>query len=143
MKGGSGLLPFTYVPANSTASMGGSPLHLTAEYVELRSLDGGGELVPRVLRIMPEWWFDSIPVQATLLDRSVSRDLGRGDGRHLRALDRWRVDQELSMLLPPVAIVDAIEFYHASFDHYFMSADTIEINALDTGYFAGWARTGY
>ncbi len=47
------------------------------------------------------------------------------------------------MLVPPVALVDAIEFYHAGFDHYFMSADSIEINALDTGYFTGWARTGY
>ena len=47
------------------------------------------------------------------------------------------------MLVPPVALVDAIEFYHAGFDHYFMSADAIEINALDTGYFTGWARTGY
>jgi hypothetical protein len=36
----------------------------------------------------------------------------------------------------------AIEFYHASFDHYFMSADIDEIAGLDAGVFQGWARTG-
>ena len=42
----------------------------------------------------------------------------------------------------PVALVDAIEFYHAGFDHYFLTANGDEILALDTGYFTGWARTG-
>jgi len=36
----------------------------------------------------------------------------------------------------------AIEFHRASVDHYFMSSDPVEIAALDTGVFAGWARTG-
>mgnify|MGYP001044048107 FL=1 len=142
VQGGSGLLPFTYVPANSTASMGGSPLHLTAEYVELRSLDGGGGLAPRVLRIMPEWWFDSIPVQATLLIVPYPEISGEGmGGTGARSIVGGQFKNV--MLVPPVALVDAIEFYHAGFDHYFMSADPVEINALDTGYFAGWARTGY
>jgi photosystem II stability/assembly factor-like uncharacterized protein len=36
----------------------------------------------------------------------------------------------------------AIEFHHASFDHYFVSADSDEIAGLDAGVFQGWARTG-
>ncbi|MEO8752760.1 MAG: S8 family serine peptidase [Casimicrobiaceae bacterium] len=35
-----------------------------------------------------------------------------------------------------------IEFYNASLDHYFVSAEPLEISALDTGKFAGWHRTG-
>ncbi len=38
---------------------------------------------------------------------------------------------------------DVVEFYHAQFDHYFVSEDPAEISALDTGYFQGWSRTGY
>ena len=36
----------------------------------------------------------------------------------------------------------AIEYYHANFDHYFVTAEAAEIAALDAGLFAGWARTG-
>ncbi|MCC6194288.1 MAG: hypothetical protein IT518_07450 [Burkholderiales bacterium] len=36
----------------------------------------------------------------------------------------------------------AIEFYHAAFKHYFVSADPVEIAKLDDGTFSGWARTG-
>ena len=41
---------------------------------------------------------------------------------------------------PPVAA--AIEYYHAEWDHYFVTAIAAEITALDAGTFAGWARTG-
>lgn len=36
----------------------------------------------------------------------------------------------------------AVEFYHAGFKHYFMSADAGEIGKLDNGTFPGWTRTG-
>ncbi len=142
VQGGSGLLPFTYVPANSTALMAGSPLHLTAEGLELRSLEGGGGSVPRVLRMMPEWWFEAIPLQPTLLIVPYPEISGEGmGGTGARSIVGGQFKNV--MLVPPVALVDAIEFYHAGFDHYFMSVDAAEIHALDTGYFAGWARTGY
>jgi glucose/arabinose dehydrogenase len=38
--------------------------------------------------------------------------------------------------------VDAIEFYHAGLDHYFMSAEPSDINALDANALRGWQRTG-
>jgi hypothetical protein len=42
----------------------------------------------------------------------------------------------------PAAIVPAIEYYHAGFDHYFITAIGGEIAALDQGTLAGWSRTG-
>jgi len=38
--------------------------------------------------------------------------------------------------------VDVIEYYNASQDHYFISSLQPDINALDSGLFPGWARTG-
>jgi len=38
--------------------------------------------------------------------------------------------------------VMAIEYHHAGFDHYFMTAIPDEITKLDNGTFAGWSRTG-
>lgn len=35
-----------------------------------------------------------------------------------------------------------IEYYNASLDHYFVTASPVEINALDSGTFKGWRRTG-
>ena len=42
----------------------------------------------------------------------------------------------------PSGTVVAVEFYNASLQHYFISTNPVEINALDTGYFIGWERTG-
>ena len=38
--------------------------------------------------------------------------------------------------------VSVVEYYYAAFDHYFMTADSAEISALDTGAVPGWVRTG-
>lgn len=43
---------------------------------------------------------------------------------------------------PPAVKVQAIEFYYAPFDHYFITALASEISALDNGMFPGWVRTG-
>jgi hypothetical protein len=37
---------------------------------------------------------------------------------------------------------DAIEYYHAALDHYFLSAEPSDIDALDAGVLTGWRRTG-
>lgn len=47
-----------------------------------------------------------------------------------------------SFALPPPATVDVIEYYNPALDHYFMSALTPDIDALDRGSLAGWQRTG-
>ena len=36
----------------------------------------------------------------------------------------------------------AVEYYHAAFDHYFVTAIADEITKLDNGTFVGWTRTG-
>jgi poly(3-hydroxybutyrate) depolymerase len=36
----------------------------------------------------------------------------------------------------------AVEYHHAEWDHYFVTANPDEIAKLDSGDFAGWARTG-
>lgn len=41
---------------------------------------------------------------------------------------------------PPTAV--AVEYYHATFDHYFITTIGDEIAKLDDGTFAGWTRTG-
>lgn len=42
----------------------------------------------------------------------------------------------------PLPAGTAVEYYHAAFDHYFVTQDPAEIAALDTGRFTGWTRTG-
>lgn len=37
----------------------------------------------------------------------------------------------------------ALEYYHAAFDHYFVTTIAEEITLLDNGTLAGWTRTGY
>lgn len=41
------------------------------------------------------------------------------------------------------ATVDAVEYYHAGFGHYFMTAYPEEAAAIDAGTVKGWVRTGY
>jgi uncharacterized delta-60 repeat protein len=49
---------------------------------------------------------------------------------------------------PVVQFVDApdsataIEYYHAVFDHYFITTSSDEVAALDGGFYQGWSRTG-
>ncbi len=44
---------------------------------------------------------------------------------------------------PAAGEMDVVEYYNASLDHYFMTADGNEISVLDAGVISGWARTGY
>ena len=53
------------------------------------------------------------------------------------AVRKWIAD-----VIATVDGVPAVEYYHAAFGHYFMTASADEIDKLDTGVFAGWQRTG-
>jgi len=46
-------------------------------------------------------------------------------------------------VIASISQTQIVEFYNASLDHYFISADSKEIADLDTGVHAGWARTGF
>lgn len=41
------------------------------------------------------------------------------------------------------ATVDVAEYYHAGFNHYFMTGNPAEKALLDAGSFSGWQRTGF
>src|SRR6185369_3484179 len=43
--------------------------------------------------------------------------------------------------IPPSAL-NLVEYYHAGFNHYFVTGIPDEITKLDNGTFVGWARTG-
>lgn len=45
--------------------------------------------------------------------------------------------------VPPESQADAVEFYNAAADHYFLSANPAEIDDLDKGVHPGWTRTGF
>lgn len=47
-----------------------------------------------------------------------------------------------SAAFPPLPPDTAVEFHHAGFDHYFITALPAEIAALDSGQQVGWSRTG-
>ena len=44
---------------------------------------------------------------------------------------------------PTFPTVDVTEYYHAGFDHYFVTGDPAEKAKLDSGSPAGWRRTGF
>jgi probable HAF family extracellular repeat protein len=46
------------------------------------------------------------------------------------------------LLSPSQNVGDAVEYYNAQRDHYFMTAYATEIALLDAGHFPGWVRTG-
>lgn len=52
----------------------------------------------------------------------------------------YRADEWVTLAVPTAPQV--VEFYHAGFDHYFVTASTAEIADLDSGAHAGWSRTG-
>ncbi|MFO1303362.1 MAG: hypothetical protein U1F54_06500 [Burkholderiales bacterium] len=44
---------------------------------------------------------------------------------------------------PPFdSVATFVEYYHAGLDHYFYTADLIEISAIDAGQVGAWSRTG-
>jgi hypothetical protein len=62
---------------------------------------------------------------------------------HEVALGASVVDLRLSEAYDDIARVPVIEYYNAAFDHYFITSRTADMEALDTGRFVGWARTGF
>ena len=134
---GTVLIPFAYMPGDSITFHSSSAVTFSSEEaghphsmgIQRRQLrlastapfTAAGPLVPLDL--------SNPNVALECLDCGAVREIVAG------ALERVA-------LTPPIATIPAIEFYHAGFDHYFLSADAAEIAGLDSGVFAGWARTG-
>jgi hypothetical protein len=47
-----------------------------------------------------------------------------------------------TQLHPTPTLITAVEYYNAAQDHYFITASAPDIDALDSGRFSGWQRTG-
>ncbi|MEO5701884.1 MAG: M36 family metallopeptidase [Casimicrobiaceae bacterium] len=58
------------------------------------------------------------------------------------AQDNTGVVQSFRVNAAPANTLAAVEYYHAGFDHYFVTYVADEIAKLDDGTFAGWVRTG-
>jgi len=54
----------------------------------------------------------------------------------------WIDDTRVSIALADATIVEAVEYVHTEFGHYFITASAEEISQLDSGKFSGWHRTG-
>ncbi len=146
VQGGSGYLPFTFVPGNSTPAAGGTGISGGGSVFFVEFLANDMTPAARDLFLSVASDLDGTPASQPLyLVDPVSGAHYSYDRRPAATEDRNVVTGSLVLVPfpPPVGLVDVIEFYHAGFDHYFMSADPVEINALDTGYFTGWTRTGY
>ena len=144
VQGGGGHLPFTFVPGKSTPVAGGVGISGGGFVYFFEFLANDGTAASRDLFFSVAADLDGTPAaQSLYLVDPVSGYHYSYDRAPLT--DRNIVAGSLVLVPfpPPVGLVDVIEFYHAAFNHYFMSADPAEINALDTGYFTGWARTGY
>ena len=133
--------PFTYMPGNSTATAFAS--WTSVPTINFTAPDAGTSTQPRLLRLTPAETLDGTP-------STVGLDIsGAGVDGNLEctACGVFRVitggSFALALLPPPPGLVDVVEFYHAGSDHYFITADSNEIQVLDAAVIPGWARTGY
>ena len=55
-------------------------------------------------------------------------------------LFRFRIADDFPTKYPTV---DVVEYFHADFNHYFMTGSSVEQALLDAGAFSGWQRTGF
>lgn len=141
--GAPGILPFTYVPGDSTPSAGLIAQGLPQEHFRViffANVGSGG--AEREIRLSVPSELDGTPATVPLLTLDTVSG-GYYSAECCSIPSRGIASGSLVVVPfpPPVGLVDVIEFYHAGFGHYFMSADPTEINALDTGYYTGWSRT--
>jgi len=130
---------FTYMPGNSTTSV--NTFWSAIPTINFTSVGAGTGGLARELRITPTQVLDgspaSVPIAVAVTSGNVEC-LSCGIPRQITA-----GSLVLTLLPPPVGLVDVIEFYHIGLDHYFITASGTEIAALDGGFPAGWTRTGY
>jgi glucose/arabinose dehydrogenase len=82
------------------------------------------------------WTSEELGMTATTLSTFGESDAGELYFADYAAGNLYRIDGEAS------GTADVIEYYNAGFDHYFISSLPADIEALDSGKFKGWARTG-
>jgi hypothetical protein len=138
----SGFLPaFTYVPGNSSmqASQSAGAVAPTLVFSAATGVPGKN-LEMRQLQLTPLAALDgsnaTVPLD-TLSSREYFPSLVPPRGRPIVA-----GSLALTAVPPPVVTVQVDEFYHSGLRHYFMTADAAEKQALDTGVYSDWVRSG-
>jgi hypothetical protein len=145
VQGGSGHLPQTFLPGNSTATAGGVGIYGGGfvYYFEFKVNTGLGNAERVLFFSVPLILNGMTPSQALYLVDPVTSFTYSYDRRPaISERDMVAGTLNLVLLPPAVALVNVVEFHHAGLDHYFESADVAEIAGLDSGYFPGWTRTG-
>ena len=129
---------FTYMPGNSTVTVNTNWSAIPTIY--FISAGAGTPPYARELRLTPNQVLDGAPTTVPL-DVAVAA----GNVECINC-DPFRLVTSGSLvftLLPPAAaLVEVIEYYNASVDHYFITAIPQEIANLDGGLAPGWTRTG-
>lgn len=141
VQGNGAFLPFAYMPGDSGGYVQPSPVSMVVFSSGEAGLPYEGGVVQRQLRIIP-----SLPLggAGTIPIDTVGVGGWASEECYNCAPERRIVAGALLETSSPALafLGEAVEFYHAGFDHYFLTANGDEIFALDVGYFKGWARTG-
>lgn len=141
VQGNGAFLPFAYMPGDSAGYVQPSPVSMVVFSSEEAGLPYEGGVVQRQLRIIPSQPLGSpgtIPIDTVGVGGWTSAECF-----NCAPVRRIVAGALLETSSPALAFLgEAVEFYHAGFDHYFLTANGDEIFALDVGYFKGWARTG-
>jgi glucose/arabinose dehydrogenase len=81
--------------------------------------------------------------QTVLLDTMMSiSSFGEDEQGELYVVDIDGAVSKIVSTAAPGTVSRVIEYYHAGFNHYFMTVMPDEITKLDNGTFEGWRRTG-
>ena len=132
---------FTYVPGNSSQSVGTS--YEKYPYLWFQSDLGGEWWYERHLFIQTLVPLDGSNATVPIVIKSGYQYSYEGAGAAW-GFSRGIVAGALTLAPPPLpaTIVQVDEFHHPVSGHYFMTADAGEKHDLDAGVHPGWVRTG-
>ena len=142
VQGNGAFLPFSYMPGDSAGYLQPNPVSMLVFSSDEAGLPYEWGVAQRQLRIIP-----SLPLGGGTGLIPIDT-VGVGGWTSVECYNCLPVRQIVAGALletssPALAFLgEAVEFYHAGFDHYFLTANGDEIFALDFGIFKGWARTG-
>lgn len=89
-----------------------------------------------------KYWCDDLSIPTTFQLKAWTLPHFDPQAAFTLVYDGVYKDFSVSMPAYEPGVVQAVEYRHAEFNHYFFSSDQADISALDSGRFAGWSRTG-
>ncbi len=128
---------FASVPDGWTAVGMGYDLGQYGQYLAIDTWNQDGIIVDALL-----WYDNTQGYDSGTVD--IRAYMVHGNGNAPANVSSHAVVAVLAMPKagPAPTNVNIVEFYNASLDHYFITANPQEISDLDTGIHVGWARTG-